>query len=173
MPRTGKIISPERLEQLRLAGIKGGLAKRGKMSARKLKEMQVNAAIKQRALQLADNALNAVAVAAFGSYIVAELVLDVETGKRNIVPVRDMDYVSSLLTTGENGIDYLIIEGTAPDLKAAVELLDRGVGKSKETLEVQHTFSLTALAKERRQLEALPEPTPVSFRELSAPPEGV
>lgn len=179
---TKKIISPERLAKLREAGRLGGIAKGGKKSAKKLKELQLKAAIEQRAMQLADNALNSIAVAAFGSYVVAEIVIDEKTDKKRLVPVRDATQISLLIDTGEHGIDYMILEGTAPDYKAALEIINRGIGKVKETtdIHVKHSFSLVGLAKERSKLPpaTLPaishsRPIDVPFTESKAPPSAV
>lgn len=177
-----KIISEERLEKLRSAARLGGLAKRGKKSAKKIKELQLKAAIEQRAMQLADKALNSVAVAAFGSYIVAEIKIDEKTNKKKLTPVRDIEAISLLIDIGEQGVDYLILEGTAPDYKAALEIINRGIGKVKETTDVnvKHSFSLTDLAKQRGKLPpatlpALAEKTPIdtTYTEVSASPEGI
>lgn len=174
MPYVPENKTPEEKRAIMSArGRAGGLAGGGKRSARKMKEIAVKAAMKQRIFAMADKLLNAQAIAALGTHRMVVLSFD-EEGKKHIETVRDEKRMDTLLDTGVYGQDYLILAGAEPDWKAAESLLTRALGKPKETLDVNHNvFSLTQLAKSRKDLEALPEPTPVSFRELPAPPEGV
>lgn len=176
MANPGKIISAERLEQLRAAARKGGLAKGGKKSRKKLEELRVKGAIQQRAMELADKALNSLAVSAFGSYVIAKVQIDEKTNKKRLVPVRDETEIADVIDTGELGIDYFVLEGSAPDWKAAVELIERGIGKVAEnkTITVDHQHSFAQLAKARAKLPQVQllkekEPIDVSATEIQTP----
>lgn len=154
-------------------GRAGGLAGGGKRSARKMKEIAVRAAMKQRIFAMADKLLNAQAIAALGTHRMIVLSLD-DDGKKHIETVRDEKRMDNLLEKGVYGEDYLILAGAEPDWKAADALLTRALGKPKETLDVNHNvFSLTALAKSRRNVEALSEPTIVPSRIIEGPPGAV
>lgn len=158
---------------MRARGAKGGIAKGGKRSARKMKEIAVKTAMKQRIFAMADKLLNAQAIAALGTHRMVVLSFD-EDGKKHIETVRDEKRMDNLLEKGVYGEDYLILAGAEPDWKAAEALLTRALGKPKETLDVNHNvFSLTALARERSKLPALPAPTPVPSRVIEGPQEAV
>ena len=106
-------------------------------------------------------------IVAVGTHRMVTVTRDDE-GKAHVETVRDVVMIDELLARGKYGEDYLILEGSAPDWRAADALLNRALGKAKET--VEHTgdvkFSLTALAKQRR---GLPLPISATYRELDSP----
>lgn len=146
----------------------GGKARKGKKMSKTLEKLRVEAGVRNRILSMADKLLNSQAIAAIGTHRMVVLSFD-EEGKKHIETVRDETRMQNLLDNGVYGEDYLILEGTKADWKAADALLTRVFGKPKESLEVNHTFSLVGLAERRKGLEPLTLPTPVPFREIEAP----
>lgn len=176
------ILSPEELaEKKRLRRIeiarKAGQANKGKKSARTLAKLQTAAAARERILVAADKLINAQMIQAVGTHRMVVVTVD-KDDKRHIETVRDEARMQNLLDEGKYGEDYLILEGSKPDWKAAQSLLDRAFGKAAQQVSVTHEagFSLVALAKKRKALEpikpiySLPERvTDVSAIELDKP----
>ncbi len=103
-----------------------------------------------RVYKMTDKLLNSQLVTALGTHKVVTVEID-EEGKKHIKMVNEVSRIEKLLTEGVYGKDYLIIEGTPADWKAANAILDRAFGKAKESisLDVDVKFSLKDLAERR------------------------
>lgn len=177
MPQTPrKKLTPERLAKLKEAAIKGGLAKRGKMSLRKVNESKKKTLITQRLYLVADKLINAQIIAATGTHQMIVMEMDDELGTMQPRKITREDEMQNLLDTGIYGEDYLILAGKNPDWKAAEALLNRGLGKAAETktITVDHQHSFAQLAKARAKLPQIKlladkEPIDATYTEVKTP----
>lgn len=128
---------------------KGVLNQETLLKQKAQKEMNI------RIAKMADKLLNSQAVVAIGTHKMVTVETDAE-GKKHLHVVRDEKRMEKLLTEGEYGKDYLVLEGTPADWKAANALLDRAFGKAKESLavDVDVKFSLRSLAERRKTIDA-------------------
>lgn len=126
------------------------------------------AVFNQRASRMAGKLLDAQAVIALGTHHM--VVKSIVEGKVHLNIVRDDKRQQELLDTGIYGQDYLIIEGTPGDWRAADAILNRAWGKPKETLELEGDvkFSLKALHLHKNETAYLPVPAEVIS--ISTPP---
>lgn len=122
-------------------------------------------AFNRRASLMAGKLLNSQAILALGTHHMVTKTIDTD-GKVHINIVRDMKRQQNLLDEGEYGKDYLIIEGTPADWRAADAILNRAWGKPKETLEIEGEvkFSLKGLLTPKKVVvhEHLDTPPPVA-----------
>lgn len=140
-------------ETAKRVGRLGGRPKGSKAPATIEKE----AALKQfnlRVASMADKLLNSQAIVALGTHRMVTVEVDDE-GKKHIKTVRDETRMQNLLDTGVYGKDYLILEGSPAEWKAANALLDRAFGKAKESIDIsgEVKFSLKGLSDRRKAIE--------------------
>lgn len=163
------------LQKKREAGKKGGLARKGIVSLKRQKSLQVAARARAKIDLMADRLIESQLAAAFGTYRIAIPQRDGEGHIISFETVRDADRIELLMATQKNGEDYFIFSGKDPDWKAANALLDRAHGRAKETVEHEHTvrFSLKDLAKQRRGLPQPLQAIQVPYKEIEGPQTGV
>ncbi len=90
--------------------------------------------IRQRVFAMSDKLINAQAVVAMGTYKMVRPYIGTD-GLPKTETIRDMDDMEKLIQEGTLGKDYLIVEASAPDHKAADALLNRAYGKPTESIE--------------------------------------
>ena len=90
--------------------------------------------MQEKIYAMTDKLVNAQAVVALGTYKIVRPYTGTD-GLPKTETVRDMDEMEKLIQNGTLGKDYLIVEASAPDHKAAANLLDRGFGKPTESIE--------------------------------------
>lgn len=146
-------MSPAAIAGRKVAAQASALAKAPIVAEKRLTQAKILKASKRKLLQGVDAALNSLLIAMKGTHRVVVKSFDDE-GKMHIETVRDMKRIDELLLHGEYGTDYMILAGAEPDWRAADAFLNRGLGKPAESMkvDVKHTFSLKALARERDKL---------------------
>lgn len=112
------------------------------------------AAFNLTASRMAKKLLRSQAVIALGTHHIVTRSIDDE-GKVHINIVRDEKRQEKLLEEGTYGKDYLILEGTPGDFRAADSILNRAWGKPTETIDLggEVQFSLIGLATQRAMLD--------------------
>lgn len=88
----------------------------------------------QRTFGVVDKIFNAQMIVAQGSHKMLRMHL--KNGVVETETIRDMDKMQELLDTGEYGKDYVIVVGELPDFRAGDAILNRGLGKPTETLNI-------------------------------------
>lgn len=178
MTTNPKNITPESSARKAAAGRLGGLAKKGKRSLKVLTRARIERAQKDFITEKALVLTRAAMIPAMGQTFVYKIVEEEnERGKtiRKHVLVQDENEIASALDAIEEGGEdpngvYYYVTAKEPDYKAIDMLFNRAFGKPKETISHEVTaFSLTALAKSRRELDALPEPTIAPSRIIEGP----
>lgn len=148
-----------------MAGKNGGARpgagrKKGKPNAKTLERMAVAEAYNQRIMQTADKLFVAQAQLALGSMKVVRIDEEKdEKGKikRVYVPVIDTQEIIDLLNEhdglpGEVNGSYYFFQDVPPDNKSLDSMLNRGLGKPKETVEVTHPDAVVIAKKVVEQL---------------------
>lgn len=107
---------------------------KGKKAAKTLDKEASLERIRQRVFAMSDKLINAQAVVAMGTHKMVRPYTGTD-GLPKTETVRDMDEMEKLIQNGVLGKDYLIVEGSAPDHKAADALLNRAYGKPVESIE--------------------------------------
>lgn len=116
-------------------GKKGGRP-RGKKMAKTLEREKVQEAYNQKVFGLADKLLHAQFIVANGTHRMVTITKD-EDGKPHVSQVNDQDEMDRLIVEGVYGKDYMILTGHGPNHQAIDSMLNRALGKPKETLEHQ------------------------------------
>lgn len=124
-------------------GQKGGKPP-GSKSERTLIKEQVKAEMYQRIFGMTQRLVNAQYKIAIGTHKMVQMIKG--PGDTMMTrTIRDEEEMQRLLDEGEYGIDYIILVGKEGDWKAANALLDRAMGKAKETLDINATVENVTL----------------------------
>lgn len=115
---------------------KGSGLKKGTKLKKTVERELVLEAARKRIFDMTDKLLSAQAIVAVGTHKMLRLYKDKATGLIQTETIRDMDKMQDLIDTGVYGEDYVIVTGRDPDPKAANMLLDRGLGKAVETIDL-------------------------------------
>lgn len=128
---------------------KGVVNKETLLKQKAQKEMNI------RIAKMAGKLLNAQAIVATGTHKVVTFETDEKTGEKKFTVVRDEKEIEDLLTNGKYGEDYLVLEASPADWKAANALLDRVFGKAKESIDIsgEVKFTLRGLAERRKVID--------------------
>ena len=115
---------------------------------------RVNLYYAMRASRYAGVLLDSQLKSALGTHFVATPRVDEDGAIVGHDAVTDVDRARDIMTSGKIGTDYIIIEGTPSDWRAADSILSRAFGKPAEVDDAGETavFSLVRLAQERAKL---------------------
>ena len=123
--------------------------KAGTKSAKTLLKEQVRRELEQRMYHMSHKLLNAQAIAAVGTHKMIQI-MNGPNDTKITRTIRHITEIERLLDTGVYGKDYIIIEGREGDWKAANAILDRALGKAKETIDLNATVeNITTEDKEK------------------------
>ncbi len=118
---------------------KGSGRKRGVKSKHTLANLktreQALELFQQRAFKMTNKLLDAQSIVAMGTHKMIAVTKDAE-GKTHVETIRDEKRMQEFLDTGTYGIHYMIVEGSAPDFRAADAILNRALGKPTESIEL-------------------------------------
>lgn len=122
------------MEGRRKGAEKSAEVRRGKKAKKNLEQGKILAEIQQQIFRSAHKLINSQKVVAEGYYKM--ITITKVGGVITTRTIHDQETFDDLLENGEIGKDYHIVAAAAPDAKAANMLLDRGVGKAVETLDI-------------------------------------
>ncbi len=161
-----KILSPQKQKALAIAQAKGIISRQAVAQVKRESEMQVIKGVKKIQLAQAKAVARAMAIPALGQTFVYKIVTHKDTNgrinKREHILIENPHEIAKALDaianeSGKNHDDeniYYYVSVKEPDYRAGEAILNRSIGKPAENtkIKVEHTFSLTSLARERRNL---------------------
>lgn len=112
--------------------------KAGSKSQKVLIKEKVREEMMQRIFGMTHKLVNAQYMNAIGTHKMIQ-VMNGPGDTKITRTVRDQDEMQRLLDEGIYGVDYIILMGKESDWKAANALLDRAMGKAKESIEINAT----------------------------------
>lgn len=126
---------------------------KGVLSPETILKNKAEKILRTRIYKMTDKLISAQSIVAIGTHKMIRISIDAD-GKKHVETVRDEKRMQNLLDTGVYGKDYIIVEGSLPDYRAADALLNRGYGKPKESLDLtgEVSFSLIGLIAKRKEL---------------------